>query len=213
MSNITPLQKKPIAVVVENQFIPSELQAYRNVFRKNETEIHFVSRLWDQPEQTFIQTIEKSDYDNQTFGNKRINEIETVTATYDVQRIRPEDYAAILMSANYTSVRCRYYDASRGETPQQTPVVQFIAQAMQDKKIVKGFLCHALWILTPVWDLLVGRKVICHEVVRADIENAGGIYTESETGIVVDDDIVTGKTGHHASLFAETILSEIQNRY
>lgn len=39
--------------------------------------------------------------------------------------------------------------------------------------------------------LLKGRKVICHEVVLADIANAGAIYTPSASGIVVDGDVVS----------------------
>jgi len=60
---------------------------------------------------------------------------------------------------------------------QSALVVRFFAEAMQDKKIVKGLLCHGLWILTPNPKLLHGRKVICHSVVMPDILNCGGVIT------------------------------------
>src|SRR5262249_35136193 len=78
------------------------------------------------------------------------------------------------------------------------PAVRLFAEAMRDPGIVKGVLCHGLWILTPVPELLANRRVTCHEVVLADVVNAGGIYTPSDTGIVIDDDLVTGRTGDHA---------------
>lgn len=211
MSSQSPTGRK-IAIVVENLFIPHEIRTYREKFTEHGEEVHFVSRLWGQEEQVFIPCVEKSDYDNPQSCNARICDLETIRVSHDVQHIVAADYAAVLMAANYTSVRCRYYDSSRGETARTTPVVDFFARAMRDKRIVKGFLCHALWILTPVPELLAGRKVICHEVMRCDVENAGGIYTDSKTGIVVDDDLVTGKSGRYADVFTETILSEIRNR-
>lgn len=201
-----------IAVVIENLFIPDEIKTYRRKFAGCGAEIHFLSRLWGQREQVFIPCVEKSDYDDPKYRNTRIRDLRTVRVNHDVEKVFLNDYAAILMAANYTAVRCRYYDVSRQETPRCTPVVRFFADAMRDKRIVKGFLCHALWILTPVPELLSGRKVICHEVVRCDVENAGGILADNESGIVVDDDLVTGKSGLHAEIFADTIISEIRKR-
>ncbi len=60
-------------------------------------------------------------------------------------------------------------------------------------------------------ELLKGRKVICHEVVLADIANAGAEYVPSETGIVVDGDIVTGRSGADVDKFIEAITTCITN--
>ncbi len=181
-----------IAVIIENLFITDELKSYREVFERYGAEVHFVSRLWGEKEQVFTSE----------------DGTETETATYDVENIVLEDYAAVIMSANYTSVRCRYYVEGR-EDKRRTPVVRFFAQAMLKKNIVKGCLCHGLWILTPYPEYLAGRKVICHEVVRADVENAGGVFTKSVSGIVVDEDLVTGDTGDRAKDFAVKIALEI----
>ncbi len=202
-----------IAIVIENHFHSEELRTYRERFTSAGFELHFVSRLWGYNELSFIRAIEKEDQDDATFRETRIKDIETATAIYDVGTVNPDDYAAIIMSAGYTGVRCRYYDAARGETPRTAPVVRFFAEAMKNKKIVKGFLCHGLWILTPLPELLAGRRVICHEVIRCDVENAGAIFTENESGIVADDDIVTGKTGKHATAFVEMILERIEKRH
>jgi protease I len=80
---------------------------------------------------------------------------------------------------------------------------------MMNPRLIKGFLCHGLWILTPMPELLNGRRIICHEVVLADIVNAGAIYVPSPTNIVVDGDVVTGRSGHDVHAFIEAIAQQI----
>ena len=46
-----------------------------------------------------------------------------------------------------------------------------------------------LFLLTPVPELLKGRKVTCHPIALADVVNAGGIYTPSPDNVVVDGDL------------------------
>ena len=72
----------------------------------------------------------------------------------DFQKVALEDYAAVIMAANYTSVRLRYFERADGqsfsaEMVRSAPAVQFFARAMANPRIVKGALCHGPWILTP----------------------------------------------------------------
>jgi protease I len=57
------------------------------------------------------------------------------------------------MSANYTSARLRWSDESETQDPreyaQSAPVEKWFARAMQNRQVVKGALCHGLWVLTP----------------------------------------------------------------
>ncbi|WP_412159930.1 DJ-1/PfpI family protein, partial [Pantoea sp. SIMBA_079] len=76
---------------------------------------------------------------------------------------------------------------------------------MADKKIVKGALCHGLWLLTPNPQLLRGRKVICHSVVMADIINCGAKITLTPDRVVTDCDLVTGFSKHEALAFLAAI--------
>ena len=133
----------------------------------------------------------------------------------DFQNVDVNDYAAVIMSANYTSVRLRYFEPPlgepiSGEQVRTSPAVQFYAKAMANPKIIKGALCHGLWILTPMPELLKGRRVICHEVVLADIINAGAVYTPSPEGVVVDGDLVTGRSRHEVEPFVDAITEQIQ---
>jgi protease I len=78
---------------------------------------------------------------------------------------------------------------------------------MKNKKIVKGALCHALWLLTPVPELLKGRKVICHTVVLADVHNAGAVFVPDPSGVVVDDDLVTGRSSANLEDYADALVA------
>ncbi|WP_051233745.1 DJ-1/PfpI family protein [Butyrivibrio sp. NC3005] len=97
------------------------------------------------------------------------------------------------------------YSLGSSDKMQDAPAVKFIKKAMENKNIVKGFLCHALWLLTPIPEVLRGRIVVCHTVVLADIINAGAKFIgdillvdakcefSDDYHIVIDDDMVTGR--------------------
>lgn len=206
------LEGKKIAVLVETEFIPYEIAAYRTRFSELGATVHFMSRLWGNQSVRFA-----ADVDNVEEAD-RINRQETPLATLEVnidfQNVDINEYAAVVMAANYTSVRLRYFQPPEGQpiNPEQTstaPAVQFFAKAMANPKIIKGLLCHGLWLLTPMPELLKGRRVICHEVVLADITNAGAIYVPSPTNIVVDGDMVTGRSGHDVNVFIDAIAQQI----
>jgi protease I len=140
--------------------------------------------------------------------------LEYLDVSIDFQNVDINDYAAVIVSAGYTSVRLRYFEPPEGcplspEQARTAPGVQFFAQAMANPKIVKGAICHGLWLLTPIPELLRGRKVICHEVTLADIANAGAVYVPSASGIVVDGDLVTGRSGHDVGVFINAIAQLI----
>ncbi|MFV0297609.1 MAG: DJ-1/PfpI family protein [Hyphomicrobiaceae bacterium] len=203
------LSGKKIAVLVESQYIPGEIEAYRYGFGTLEAEVHFMSRLWGNNRLTFVSEMEQS-------GHTLL----TLDVDIDLEKVDIDDYAAVIMVANYPSVRLRYFEppAERPVTPdmvRSAPAVQFFARAMRNPRIVKGALCHGLWILTPNPELLKGRKVICHEVVLADVLNCGAIYVPQDAqneGVVLDDDLVTGHDWHDVQSFIQVIAHQILTR-
>ena len=121
------------------------------------------------------------------------------------------------MAANYTSVRLRWLadqdiptESVNNNTGRYSPAVQFIYEAMMDPKIIKGFPCHALWILSPIPEVLAGRKVTCNKVMLGDVNNAGGIISPSDRGVVIDSDIVTSESSANTEYFIEAICQQIQ---
>lgn len=197
------LEGKKIAVLVETEYIPAEIAAYQSHFGELGATVHFMSRLWGNPSTRFVSDVDE-------VGKS----LEYLDVNIDCEHVDLNEYAAVIMAANYTSVRLRYFQPPQGQpiSPEQTrtaPAVQFFARAMANPNIIKGLLCHGLWLLTPMPELLKGRRVICHEVVLADITNAGAIYVPSPTNIVVDGDMVTGRSGHDVNAFIDAIAQQI----
>lgn len=194
---------KKIAILTESEFIPEEIEAYQKRFSELKATVHFMSRLWGQPSVRFFSDAVEGETPK------------TLDVNIDFQDVDVNEYAAVIMTANYTSVRLRYFEPPADEPisgglVRTSPAVQFYAQAMANPKIVKGALCHGLWIITPMPELLKERRIICHEVVLADIINAGAIYEPSPSGVVVDSDLVTGRSRHEVYAFIDTITEQIQ---
>ena len=201
---MSELDGKRVAVLVESEYIPEEIAAYRRVFPERGATVDLISRLWGNPEVTFVSDVDKID-----------KPLETLTVSIDIDSVTVEDYDAIVMCANYPSVRLRYFEPPEGagagadwaQLVRGTPAVEFFARAMRTPGIVKGALCHGLWILTPNPELLKGRRVSCHRVVLADVVNAGGLYDPAP--VVVDGDLVTGDSGARVLPFIDAICEQL----
>jgi protease I len=212
-----PLEGKKVAVIVENKFIPEEIEAYRSGFAVLGAQVEFISRIWygeDRPSNPvkFYSDIDPND--NEPWQSPQILSVHN---NNDVSALRLEDYAAVIMAANYTSVRLRYFSENTERDPKELvktpPVVEFFARAMENRKVVKGALCHGLWVLTPNPKLLEGRKVTCHTVVMADIINCGAeiVFKDGKVALVhTDEDLVTGFSKHEVVQFIEAIAEQIQ---
>jgi len=200
---------KKVLVLVESQYIPSEIRDYQDVFANADVDMQLFSRLWGNRSATFVSEVEEAGRTPQTIVVSNAVERFFLPNNHP-DRLELSSYKAILMSANYTSVRLRHWGEKPGEDdrPEDTPAVKLFANAMEDEKIVKGALCHGLWILCPRPDLMRGRRVICHPVVYADIVNAGAHVDLTKT-LVVDKDLVTGKSYKEARQLAEQIVSMI----
>jgi len=198
-----------IGVLVEHKFIPEEISAYQTGFAILGYEVEFLSRIWygdyKPASATFYSDVDP--LDSQPWESPQ-----SIKVSRDISTVRPEDYAAVIMSANYTSVRLRYSDQAvttdlRGFV-QSAPAVAWYAEAMKNRRVIKGALCHGLWILTPNPGLLKGRKVVCNPVVLADILNCGAEVTLSDK-VVVDGDLVTGYSKHEVIPFMRAIAGQI----
>ncbi len=197
------LEGKRVAILVESEYIPEEIRAYKSHFAKLGASVDIMSKLWGNDSISFVSDVDEPG-----------KELETMEVNIDFDDVDLNDYAAVIMSACYTSVRLRYFIPPDGEAidPEQTKTasaVQFFVKAMKNPNIVKGALCHGLWLLTPVPSLLRGRRIICHEVVLSDIANAGGVYVPDKSGVVVDGDLVTGRSKNEVIPFIDAIAAQV----
>jgi protease I len=70
--------------------------------------------------------------------------------------------------------------------------------------ILKGVICHGMWLMAPAPELVRGRRVVVHNNLIGDARNMGAQYVDQD--VVVDGDLVTGRTGGHCHLFARQII-------
>lgn len=194
------LKGKKVAVLVETEYIPEEINFYQSFFTGYGAQVDFLTYLWGKPERVLV-----SDVDNES------KQLQKMIVKHEVADANVNDYAIVLCAANYVACRLREIppmgslaDASLVRSP---AAVRFMASAMMNPAIVKGALCHALWLLTPTPELLLGRKVICHTVVLADILNAGGVYVPDPSHVVVDRDLVTARSAGDLQLYGETLVA------
>lgn len=209
------LAGKKIAVLVESEYIPHEIETYQSRFASYGAEVELMSRLWGNPSLTFFSDVQEA---GQT--------PETLEVRTDFTTVDPSAYAAVIMAANYPSVRLRWFEPPAGQaiTPEMirtAPAVRFFRHAMQNPNVVKGAPCHALWLLTPNPDIVAGRRVTCNPVVLADVVNTGAIFVPPPVDedwsrhIVVDDDLVTSTSAHSVELvemFCDAVRESILSR-
>ncbi len=188
-----------VAVLVETEFIPDEIKKYKEYFEEKGGVVDFLTLLNGNKQRVLVGDVTEPG-----------KSVETFLATKDIQDADADNYDIILCAANYVACRLReippMYSLGSSDKMEDAPAVKFIKKAMEKKNIVKGFLCHALWLLTPIPEVLRGRIVVCHTVVLADIINAGAKFIgdillvdakcefSDDYHIVIDDDMVTGRS-------------------
>jgi protease I len=193
---------RKVAVLVETEYIHEEVRKYDEFFSDLGARVDFMTCLYGQPERRIICDI--------TDAENPVEQIHTMIVNKEIADCNPNDYDIVLVAANYVAIRLREIPptGSLGDVNllRAPAAVRFAASAMENPKIVKGCLCHSLWMYTPVPELLKGRKIICHTVVLADIHNAGAIYVPDPSHIVVDNDLVTGRSAHDLDAYCEALF-------
>ena len=145
------LEGKKIAVLVETEYIPAEIAAYQAHFGELGATVHFMSRLWGNPSTRFVSDVDE-------VGKS----LEYLDVNIDFEHVDLNEYAAVIMAANYTSVRLRYFQPPQGQpvSPEQTrtaPAVQFFAKAMcKSPTSLKVCCVTGYGCLTPMPELLKG---------------------------------------------------------
>lgn len=197
-----PLKNKKVALLLETEYIYDEVVYYQQQVKALGGELHLLSYLWGKPSKTFVNDCDAWD--------RPVTSMHDLTVDRCVTQVRADDYNIVLCAANYVAVRLREIPpmGSLGSPAEVNtpPAVEFFADAMGNPNIVKGALCHALWLLTPNPQLLKGRNVICHSVVMADVINAGANFVPAENHVVVDRDLVTGRSFADVEAYWQAIV-------
>jgi len=112
----------------------------------------------------------------------------------------------VIVPSGMVSDRLRYTE----DINKLPPATEFIQRAFAEPGILKGIICHGMWLVAPVPELVRGRPVVAHNNLLGDVKNMGAVYTDQD--VVVDGDLVTGRTGGHCHLFAHKIIELLAER-
>ncbi|HEX2048822.1 MAG TPA: DJ-1/PfpI family protein [Acidimicrobiales bacterium] len=178
------LEGKKVAVLIESDYYEPEIHYYQRRFPEEGAEVHFLSRLWGQPSLTFTGHEWRAPFE----------------ARESFEEADVRDYDAVIVPSGMVSDRLRYTD----DVNKLPPATEFLQKAFAEPSVVKGIICHGMWLVAPAPELVRGRRVVVHNNLHGDAVNMGAVYVDED--VVVDGDLVTGRTGGHAHLFARKII-------
>lgn len=187
------LAGRKIGILLESDFYEHEIWYYTYRFPEEGAEVHFLTRLWGQPKLTFTGHEYKAPFEvSESFENM------------DDKTLR--SYDAIIVPSAMVADRLRYSE----DLTKLPPATDFMRRAFAEPGIVKGIICHGLWLMSRTPELVRDRKLTCHPNLYGDALNMGANYVDDD--VVVDGDLVTGRTGAQAGAFAHTIVNQLAQR-
>jgi len=184
------LQGKKIAILMEDDFYEPEIFYYQRRFPEEGAEAHFLTRLWGQPSLTFK-------------GHEYKIPLEVNRSFEGMDDAALRQYAAIIVPSGMVADRLRYTE----DINKLPPAVEFLKRAFAIRSIIKGIICHGLWLAAPAPELVRGRRLVVHNNLLGDARNMAAQYVDED--VVVDHDLVTARSGGHCHLFARQIIDLI----
>jgi len=185
------VRTKKIGVLIESDFYENEIFYYKYRFAEENYELHFLSRLWGEDRLTF-------------YGHEYKVPMECHESFEDMSQEELLSYDAVIVPSGMVSDRLRYTE----DINKLPPAVLFLKRVFAQKKIIKGIICHGLWLLAPATELISGRNLVCHNNLLGDAKAYGANYVNED--VVIDDDLITARSGDHAHLFVKTIIAQIK---
>jgi protease I len=187
------LAGRTIAILMESDYVEPELHYYQRRFAEEGADIRYLTRLWGS--------------DSLTFTGHEFQL--PVTVDGDLERVDEQELAgfdALIVPAGMVSDRLRYTE----DAGQLAPAVRLLQRAFANPSVLKGIICHGMWLVSPIPEVVRGRRVTSHVNLLGDVRNMGAVYTDQD--VVVDGDLVTARTADHCHLFARTIIDLIAAR-
>ncbi|HUE84583.1 MAG TPA: DJ-1/PfpI family protein [Vicinamibacterales bacterium] len=187
------LAGKKIGILIESDFYEKEIFYYEHRWPEEGAELHFLTRLWGQPSLTFK-------------GHEEHYPFECRESFETIDDAALATYSAIIVPSGMVADRLRYTE----DVNKIPPATEFLRRAFANPAILKGIICHGLWLTAPAPELVRGRRMTCHNNLIGDARNYGVIYTDQD--VVVDGDLVSGRSGGHCHLFARQIIDILASR-
>ena len=192
------LHGKKIGILIEGDYYEPEIWYYKHRFAEEEVDLHFLTRMWGLTSEAITPGFKGHQYKIPFEGY--------VESFENMDDETLKSYAAIIVPSAFVSDRLRYTE----DVNRISPATEFIKRAFAQKNILKGIICHGMWLVSSVPELVRGRKVVVHNNLIGDARNMGAIYTDQD--VVVDGDLVTGRTGGHCHLFTRKIIDMLYEK-
>ena len=187
------LQGKKIGVLIESDYYEPEIWYYQRRFPEEGAEVHFLTRLWGQERLTFT-------------GHEWRVPFEVDESFEEIDDHELRTYDAVIVPSGIVSDRLRYTE----DVEKMPPATEFLRRAFAEPSVLKGIICHGMWLAAPAPELVRGRRVVAHNNLLGDVRNMGAEYVDED--VVVDGDLVTARTGGHCHLFARRIIELLAER-
>jgi protease I len=183
-----------IGILIESDYYEPEIHYYQRRFAEEGAHTHFLTRLWGNSEITFL----GHEWHNPFVANETFE-------TIDDDELRT--YDAIIVPSGMVSDRLRFTE----DVNKIPPATEFLRRAFAEPSVLKGIICHGMWLVAPAPELVAGRQVTVHNNLIGDAKAYGAKYVDAD--VVHDgDDLITGRTGQHAHLFAHALIKALVER-
>ena len=186
---------RKIAVLMEGDYYEPEIWYYRLRFAEEGFDVRFLTRLWGQPPEAMARGFLGHEYRVPFDG--RLESFEEM----DDATLR--GFSAVIVPAGMVADRLRYTE----DVNKVPPATQFLARAFAEKTVLKGIICHGLWLVAPLPHLVKGRPLVCHNNLIGDARAYGAVYTDRD--LVEDGDLITARTGGHCHLLARALIDRL----
>jgi protease I len=187
------LTDRRVAVLMETDYVEHEIDYYRRRFAEEGARVDLITRLWGAPELTF-----------QGHEHRLPITVDGDLEALDDKALR--GYDALIVPSGMVSDRLRYAETA-GDL---APAVRLLSRAFAEPSLLKGIICHGMWLVSPIAEAVRDRALTCHHNLVSDVRHMGARYTDQD--IVVDRDLVTARSADHCHLFARTLIELIAAR-
>jgi len=130
------LQGKKIGILIESDYYEKEIFYYEHRFPEEGADLHFLTRLWGQSSLTFTGHENKAPFEcHESFEN--------------MDDAALANFSAIIVPSAIVADRLRYTE----DINQLPPATRFMQRAFANKKILKGIICHGMWLVASAPEL------------------------------------------------------------
>jgi protease I len=182
-----------VAVLVESDWFEPEIFYYQRRFAEEGAQVHLLTRMWGQQEITFT-------------GHEYRAPLVVTESFEDIDDDELRTFDVVIVPGGMVADRLRYTE----DVTKTPPATEFLRRAFAEPEVLVGIICHGMWLVAPAPELVAGRKVVVHNNLIGDARNMGAEYVDQD--VVIDGDLVTGRTGQHAHVFSHAIIDQLLER-